>query len=146
MLTLLFSITILHFHKSVILILTFIEIFYFHKLIMVVLTRAARQREKEVIEARFRLVLDDIEECRPNKIVLRCIVPLPEYDPYFDGDMENLPQHRESCYEGAYRFSLGSVFWPMTRIPYGFSARAFHLPEFEHDQLKCLYQDKFYLR
>lgn len=113
---------------------------------MVVLTRAARKREKEVIEARFRFVLDDIEECRPNKIVLRCIVPLPKllppYHPGFHGDIDHL------CYEGAYRFSKGFLFWPLTRLPDGYAAHVFHLPEFdyEHDLLRCLYQDKFYLR
>ena len=113
---------------------------------MVVVTRAQTRKEKEVIKARFRFVLDDSEECRPEKILLRCIVPLPDYNPEFDGWMGYLPQHRESCYEGVYRFSQGALFWPMKRWPYGFTKNAYHMHEFKKKQLTCLWQNKFHFR
>ena len=113
-------------------------------------TRAQRRRkEKESVMARYRIVLNDIEECRPEKILLVCIRALPPYSHEFDPPMDQMPEHINSCYEGAYRFSLysgGCLFWPMKQCPYSYMSIPYENNDFSIKQLKYMWQNKFFLR
>ena len=112
-----------------------------------VLTRSQKKKiERETIKLRFSFVLNDIKECRPEKILLVCVTPLEAYFPGIHPPLENMPQHVYSCYEGAFRFSGGHLFWPMHKIPYGFTEHAYSIDEFSVYKLKCLWQKKFFLR
>ena len=105
-----------------------------------------RRREVEEIRRRFRLVLQDIEELRPNKIILQCIHPLPRHYWMFD-DWQFVPDHYETnFYEGAFRIVDGHLFWPMKRTWRGYTEKAYHLDDFDTKQLKMLWHRRFHFR
>ena len=105
------------------------------------------RREEEQIRRRFRLVLQDIEELRPNKIILQCIHPLPKCFWMWNRWNYGPDEFETNFYEGAYRFSEeGHLYFPMKMHWRMYVDKAYRLDDFGLRQLKKLFNREFHYR